>query len=251
MSFFPIDAQGTLAPVIVGASDRMITAGDVQFEPQQTKVWGLTASIAIMIAGDTSLQTEIIRGVQADVNQRIQAEPNNWWKVTDVADLYSRHYQKAVLRRSESAILAPFGLDQASFLSKQQEMAPDLVMALAKDLINFDAPRVETIITGIDDEGAHIVSVENGNWSLQDAVGFAAIGAGYWHANSQLMFAGHTRFRLFPETLLLTYSAKKRAEVAPGVGQVTDMFMIGPAKGASSPVSEDLIRQVDAIHKDT
>ena len=52
-----------------------------------------------------------------------------------------------------------------------------------------------------------------------DMIGFAAIGIGGWHAQSRFMFAKHTRRSPQPETLLLTYSAKKQAEVAPGVGK--------------------------------
>jgi hypothetical protein len=63
MGQFPLDAQLTLGPLVVGASDRMITAGDVQFEPQQTKIAQLTSSLALMVAGDTDLQTEIIADV--------------------------------------------------------------------------------------------------------------------------------------------------------------------------------------------
>jgi hypothetical protein len=43
------------------------------------------------------------------------------------------------------------------------------------------------------------------------------------------MLAGHSPFSSSPETLLLTYLAKKRSEIAPGVGKGTDMFIIGPA----------------------
>jgi hypothetical protein len=35
-----------------------------------------------------------------------------------------------------------------------------------------------------------------------------------------------------PETFLLIYTAKKRSEVAPGVGKETDMFTMGPTLGS-------------------
>ncbi len=126
-------------------------------------------------------------------------------------------------------------------MSRQQEMAPELVRQLATELINFVPPRVATIFAGIDAFGAHIYSAQNGDVTCQDGVGFAAIGAGYWHADSQFMFAGHTRTRPMPETLLLSYSAKKRAEVAPGVGEGTDMFFIGPALGSYTLVGEHVL----------
>jgi hypothetical protein len=38
--------------MIVLALDRMITAGDIQFEPPTGKITALTSSIAIMASGD-------------------------------------------------------------------------------------------------------------------------------------------------------------------------------------------------------
>ncbi|MFI5394491.1 MAG: hypothetical protein ACHQ9S_03065 [Candidatus Binatia bacterium] len=250
LSVLPLDPDN-LGQIVIGASDRMLTADDVEFEPQQTKVFVVSRSITVMTAGQSAMQNEILDNVMADVNRRIQLEPDNWWKVVDVADLYVRYYNQARLRRSEHALLAPLGLTHDTFVQRQREMSPKLAMRLAEELIGFQAPGVEAIISGIDDTGAHIISVDDGKWTLQDVVGFAAIGAGYWHANSHLMLAGHTRFKLFPEALLATYSAKKKAEVAPGVGEVTDMFLIGPQKGTYSPVGEPLMKQLDDIFNDT
>src|ERR1700735_2877590 len=70
--------------IILGASDRMVTAGDVEFEPPQTKVTFLTSSIAVMIAGDASLQLEIMYEVRNEVQARVEAAPSNWWQVTAV-----------------------------------------------------------------------------------------------------------------------------------------------------------------------
>jgi len=66
------------------------------------------------------------------------------------------------------------------------------------------------------------------------------------------MFANHTRLRSFAETLVLTYSAKKRAEVAPGVGEATDMFTVGPLLGnCVYPVGDHVLEKLNAIHEDT
>ena len=46
--------------MVVSVSDRMITAGDIEFEAPQRKVWHLTTSVCVMSAGDTTLQAEIM-----------------------------------------------------------------------------------------------------------------------------------------------------------------------------------------------
>ena len=56
------------------------------------------------------------------------------------------------------------------------------------------------------------------------------------------MFARHTRYRPLAQSMLLTYAAKKRAEVAPGVGTETDMFWVGPQLGTYTTVTIPMIK---------
>lgn len=234
--------------IILGASDRMVTAGDVEFEPPQTKVTFLTSSIAVMIAGDSSLQVEIVYEARDEVQQRVVAEPTNWWRVRDVANIFFKNFKQAKRTRTENAILDPLGLDYDSFITRQQELSSELVDKIATEILNFEMSEIETIVTGVDTTGAHIYVVTNRGVTCRDSVGFAAIGAGYWHANSQFMFAGHARSKPVPQTLLLTYTAKKRAEVAPGVGEATDMFWIGPSVGNSFPVGDHVVGKLGEIY---
>src|SRR5438876_5078171 len=73
---------------IIGASDRMLTAGDIQFEPQQQKIIPVTNSIVLMIAGDSALQSEIIQRVQSDIRVSLTEHPDDWLNVRNVADIY-------------------------------------------------------------------------------------------------------------------------------------------------------------------
>ena len=57
-------------------------------------------------------------------------------------------------------------------------------------------------------------------------VGFAAIGIGAWHARSKLMQSGYTGTFGYAAALALMYSAKRTAELAPGVGKTTDIALI-------------------------
>jgi hypothetical protein len=237
--------------VVLGASDRMLTAGDIEFEPEQTKIQPLTTSIAVMLAGDSAMQREVVQNVYADMMMRIKSEPSNWWGVRDVADLYAHYFNEAKFKRAEKEILAPFGLNRDSFISRQRELDPELTQKLASELKRFTPPEVETIFAGNDVTGAHIYVGYNSEVHCLDAVGFAAIGSGSRHANSELMFAKHTIHRPFAETLLLVYSAKKRAEAAPGVGTGTDMFTIGPLLGSFSPISQDVLNGIEKIYQVT
>jgi len=77
-------------------------------------------------------------------------------------------------------------------------MSPELVRDLSSQLQTFElyAP-VAAIICGMDKDGAHIYVARNSQIENRDWIGFAAIGAGDWHSNSQFMLAKHTREKLF------------------------------------------------------
>lgn len=240
---------------IIGASDRMLTAGNIQFEPFQAKTSKLTNSIVLLFAGESALQMEIMLDVQTIVNARVQKHPTTWIRVRDVAELYRKYYNKARNRRTETAILTPLGLDHRTFISKQSQLDPAFVKQIGSELLNYEMPLISTIVCGVDSTGARLYVIDNSSHNLDvtclDSIGFAAIGTGYAHAESQFMFAGHTRYRAFSETLLLVYSAKKRAEVAPGVGQATDMFMIGPGLGSCADIGIHVLAELAVNYGET
>ncbi len=235
--------------VLIGASDRMMTGEDmIEYEPNQTKLFVLTKSLVVMFAGSTSLQIDILQRVQQDVEARVAASPDDWWSVRDVAFLYNKYYNEEKSRRAESSLLAPLGLNNRSFLKSSLTMSPSVVKQLTEEIVNFEMPETETIFAGVDQTGAHIYVATGPNISCHDLAGFAAIGGGSWHANSQFMFGAHSRFSAGPESLFLTYYAKKRAQIAPGVGEKTDMWTMGPSLGSLNIFPQDVIEDIEAIY---
>ena len=141
------------------------------------------------------------------------------------------------------------GLNIESFIARQNTLSPGLVTQLSTELIGYETAPVASIVAGIDDAGPHIYSVDNGALTCQDAVGFAAIGMGSYHASSSFMFSRHVKSNVLSKTLFLTYTAKKRAEVAPGVGGETDMFIVGPRFGSYSTIRSDIIDNLEEIYQ--
>lgn len=247
--------------MIFGASDRMMTSGDIEFEPKldaitkpeleqplamafnaNTKIYPVTNSIVIMTAGDSALQSEIIQNVNIQIQRAIQEKPH-WISVKEAVGMYLDAYENAKSIRAHQKIFSPYGLDLKTFIEKSGQMSGLLVSEINSQIQRFDnyfseVHGIETIIAGIDatygddTPSAHIYSIvktASGDVvTCGDSVGFAAVGSGARHAESQFMLAGHSPYSSNSETLLLTYLAKKRSEVAPGVGEGTDMFTIGP-----------------------
>jgi hypothetical protein len=227
----------------------MKTAGDIQFEPPTPKIFPLTSSITILTAGDSAFQAEIFSDVSVVVQNRIKEEPHNWWKVKDIANLYSYFYNTEKLKCSENTVLVPLGLNRDTFIARQSEMSEEFIKSITNKMLNFSLPDVTSIITGIDDEGEHIYVVNNDEVSCCDTIAFAAIGIGSRHASSQFMLAGHYKNSSFPDTLLLIYTAKKRSEVAPDVGEETNMFMLEPGLGASNFIGSDVMKKLDIEYR--
>ena len=63
------------------------------------------------------------------------------------------------------------------------------------------------------------------------------------------MAARYSRFVEFPESFLLTYLAKKKADITPGVGLSTDMFWIGQEGYLLLTPSDPIVGSVDKLYK--
>lgn len=236
---------------IIGASDRMLTAGDIQFQPHSSKIWRFSNSILVMVsADDISVQNMIFQDVYKVVNDRIKAEPNNWWKVKDVAELYSDHYCKLKLTCIKKEILGPFALNNETFISRQKEMSEEFIGEMVGRIRKYSIPHISTILAGCDENGAHLYVINDEDISCHDSVGFVAIGAGAGHAESHFMLSGYHPGLHESKALLTVHQAKKKAEVAPGVGKETDMFIIGPRLGIHFIFPGDLIDSLDKFYKE-
>jgi 20S proteasome alpha/beta subunit len=236
---------------IICAADRMLTAGDIQFQPPTSKIFPITTAIAMMTAGDASIQGEILQRVIADVFARAASDPDNWWRVADVSNLYYDHYKEIRSKHAENEVLAPLGLTYKTYYEKQKGMDSQLVRQIATELLNYELrSQVQAICCGIDPSGSHIYMIDERGTSCEDYVGFAAIGIGMNHAESQLMFAQHSELSSPEETTLLVYAAKKRAEVAPGVGEATDMVVLGPQVGQTTFLDETILRELESIYNE-
>jgi hypothetical protein len=262
---------------IFGACDRMMTSGDIEFEPDLPKIsesppvnsWDtanpkihvVTSSIVFMTAGDSGLQAEIMADARRNISERIKREPSKWLDVKDAVDSYLEAYNKAKAARVRDAVLVPQGLDVDTFISRQSEMNSEFILDITRRIHRFESDfrevrGVETIITGIDNSGSHIYAVfksaSGDHVTCCDSIGFAAVGIGGRHAESQFMMSGHNPHSNREETLLLTYMAKKRSEVAPGVGHGTDMFVMGPTPGSVAMmenISDFDMKKIDSIYK--
>ena len=244
-----------------GASDKMLSTYDIEFEPserQAKKIFAVTNSIAIMTAGGSSLHALLLPKITAFVNSWLVSQPKKWIPVVDIANEYRDAYVDLRKEAAERNYLNPYDLNYKTFISNQKYMTDEFVRDISFKIENFSFDPdedISAIITGVDVDGPHIYVFTNNRVSCNDNVGFAAIGIGARHALSHLMLLGHSRFASEPETLVRVHRAKKKAEVSPGVGEKTDMFIIGPNPGTFymlEPIGNlkiDIVKDLDESYK--
>jgi 20S proteasome alpha/beta subunit len=216
-----IHGENDTAKAVVTASDRQLTLGDVEYEPRQIKVCYLTPRVLILVAGDYALHSEALMRTQRRLMSEPEASPG------DIAELYASCIRDIKFRYASNIYLAPLGLTPDKFYDRQIDFDTSFLTRITNQLQDYQGPLTEAIIAGSDDSGAHLYLMDQeSKVNCHNDVGFAAIGTGAWHARSLLMQAGYSNQVSFPVALSMVYAAKKRGEVAPGVGKETDMVLV-------------------------
>gem|GEM_PF-678438 len=232
-------------PVIIGAADRMVSTEDIEYERPLSKIIRVTPFIVSLTSGNDAIQAEVVSRTEAHFDRELANNPR-FFSVYEVADLYSRNLIDHKKETIERTILNPRALTWDSYNSMLSNKNPEWFKEDMKNVFgNDNLPSTETIIAGVDETGAHLFVIDqDGYISRQDRIGFAAIGIGKWHAESQFMFERHTPLKSDEDTIFLSYLAKRRAEVAPGVGNDTDLVYISLKGGYV-----ELIEEQNALKK--
>lgn len=211
--------------MIVGASDRMLSAADIKFEPPQMKIYRITKNIVALVAGDPSAQISMCYATERTLHAR-RLNRKSAETVEEAAGVYAEAFSAHRRELAVTKYLKPLGLDAHEFIERQSEFRGDFVTEIMARLQSH-ALDAETIIAGVDDTGPHIFTITDpGVASCMDTIAFASIGSGKHHADAQFMLAHHTKNTFVHTALLQTYAAKKRAEGSPTVGNWTDLFYI-------------------------
>lgn len=208
----------------VVAADRMVTLGNfMEFEHGIPKMAHPAPHAVVLVAGDSLVGARLAKEVSADLDG---AAP----RTIEIARQLAAKYQQIRLLAVETQLLAPRGLNLEAFYAGQQSMNPQITMMIDQGMSQFNL-NVELLLAGVDQDGAHLFSVHNpGGSELQhDFIGHMAVGSGAIHAVQSMVGFRHTSGAGLRETIFRVYASKRRAEVAPGVGQDTDIAIVSLA----------------------
>ena len=205
---------------IVAASDRMQTAGDLEYEAPRRKICHIAEKVVIFVSGEIPIHSEAILKLIKHLLVSKETE------VPKIAELYGGFISDYRLKQAETLYLSPIGLDRDSFITRQNEMSPTFISDITRQMQNHRVD-AEAIVCGIDNIGTHILHVDcDGFCTYQNDRSFVSIGIGYHHANSWLMAEGYSDTWSMRQAIFAVYAAKKRGEAAPGVGKATDVHLI-------------------------
>jgi len=212
------------------ASDQMTTAHfpiGYEFENEEVKkiVKVRETTVAYLLtAGDVLFANEILEAVRKDVDEKgVTATPI-------IAELFRQHYQNVRRQRIIRNELEPRGLAIKSYYDGHQRLVQPVVMMIDNALKSYN-PRTELIVAGLGEAYCSVFSIMNpGNLFCHDAIGFAAVGSGGPHALYSLIESGYKKSMDAKTVCELVEKAKKRSEVAPGVGKGTEILSVPEVK---------------------
>lgn len=231
--------NGTAANAIAIA-DRMVTAGDTEFEQAAfSKVTKLTGNCVAVTAGSALVPTELFQLTRA----KFSGMPAPL--IVDVVQELKRNYVKMRTVRAEEQYFRPLGLSVPYFVEKQKSLDSTLVLRLGRQLEEATLggrAGLRLLIAGIDTTGGHIhCIVDPGTSECFDSIGYCSIGSGERHADSALIVNDYNISLQLNKALYLLYEAKKRAELAPGVGRIYTDVSIVSNRGIQNLTSEQIV----------
>jgi hypothetical protein len=223
---------------IIMVSDRMVTTGDgtLAFEHESKHAF-LTPFSMVLTAG-TIHEPELIE------DTRIKTEGVS--KIRQIADILAENYRKIRKKRVENEILEEMGIDSfKEFYESHKNYHPGFVQDMTEKIQKYDLS-VCFILGGVDQVG-HLYRIEDpGTYRSYDALGFCCVGIGNRHADPVFAFYGFSPSISVENALQIAFEAKKRAEMAGGVGRETDAWLID--KDGIFVIENETIGKLGEIH---
>jgi hypothetical protein len=212
------------------ASDQMTTAHfPIGYEFENDEVKKIvkvreTVVAYLLTAGDVLFANAILEAVRKDVDEK------GFTTTSLVAELFRQHFQNVRRQHVIQQELEPRGLNIKSYYENHQGLVKEVVVMIDKALRSYN-PRTELIVAGLVEDKCSIFSIMNpGNLFCHDAIGFAAVGSGAPHALYSMIESGYKKSMDAKKVYELVEKAKKRSEVAPGVGKGTEMVSVPEVK---------------------
>ena len=207
---------------VVVAADRMMSAHylAIEFDHPSEKIDRIGDRCVAMSAGDVMAVTDVL-----SEGSRVSGQSTDP-PINLIAESLKERFVEVRAKRLNDRVFQPRGLSFSSYYGIANKLPSEIVMVLENEVQRF-AIEVSMIVTGVDNTGGHIYSIDDpGSSQCFDRLGYHAIGSGQRHALLTLVMLQHNPRVSLGQAAFNVYSAKRQAEIAPGVGDATDMMII-------------------------
>jgi 20S proteasome alpha/beta subunit len=227
---------------VVLASDRMVTGSmpPIEFEHTEDKAYLINDRCLTLSAGDALKPIELLPQVARAMSRT--SNPT----IEEIVEKTKIIYQALRADRAEENFLRPRGITIEAFYSKGIAIfPPSLFEYIDHQFVLFNYG-LQLIIAGFDGK-SHLYNISNpGVSECLDTIGFHAIGVGALHALQVFIASRYTINCDLNEALNIVFAAKKKAEVAPGVGEQTDMYYID--EGGLIKIEDNILEELKRIY---
>ncbi|MGH6958029.1 MAG: hypothetical protein ACREEW_15290 [Caulobacteraceae bacterium] len=232
------------SPAIVAASDRKLTDSGLGIGYESSRYKGTTIGThrLALVSGDLTVHASIAN----DLGKNTSSDNFSTKEIASEAGRLLGEYR---IQEATKIYLAPLGLNSDLFISRQREMEPSSVARLIKQIQDYEID-AEILIAGVDDgKDASIYRVDSrGIVSNHTSIGFLSIGSGGIHSSAYFMTLPYRHATTYYMALYHTYAAKRRAEVDPYVGKLTDMF-VTTAHGGTSQIPQEVMSVLEKLYE--
>ncbi len=236
-----IAAIGGNDKFVVVASDRMVTASPppIEFEHNACKITEVSQHSLVLTAGDALAHVELCNeAINMVTAIRVLS-------VRQIAGEIQSAYVKQRTEKVEAEYLRPRGWDIKRFYEELAgRVPPEITFTVDRQITAYEHD-LSVIVAGVD-EKAHVYSIRNpGALDCWDGMGCFAVGSGSSHAMPSFFLNNWQPSISLGSLVFMTYEAKRRAEVAPGVGKVTDMAYI--TKAGITYLTPDHLKRLEEL----
>ncbi|HEV2341506.1 MAG TPA: hypothetical protein VGS15_06900 [Candidatus Acidoferrales bacterium] len=214
----------------VVAADKMVTFAapmSLQMEPPVLrKITKINDEAVVLFSGSVADGEEIVSATKQQLKGLTNLPTQN------VAEAVKTAYIALKEKRIQETILGPLlGADFPKFQSLLAQSASSQTLQQILAMVMQHNLQAETLVSGVDTSGAHLFAVSHPGVLLPlETMGYGAVGSGGLHAAVRLSLGQQNKVATILDTVYNVYEAKKAAEVAPGVGKLTDLAIIKNGK---------------------
>ena len=216
----------------------------MEFEHHRPKIHKLSDKCVAMTAGDALAYCELFS--QHKKLLKGQAKTAVSEIIEGIKEAYRAKRNNRII--DETLKLRGFDSIDDFYAGGNQRLPSDIFYIIDREIVQYDFG-LSLIVSGIDEDGAHIYAVENpGTHRCHDSIGYYIIGSGVQHAQASFISQEYTSSFSLNKAVYCVYEAKIFAESAPGVGEECDISIITD-KGITK-VTEKELQQLEEIYKE-